>query len=303
MKFIFNLLFLSISIFCWCQPQKDTIRVFYLGGQSNMQGYGNNSELPAHLNRKFKNVYIFQGNPVGDNEKNGGVGIWDNLKPGHGDGFSSNGKSNQLSEKFGIELSFAQKMQELYPNQKIAIIKYSRIGSAIDSIGNKNFGCWDLDFNGNKHINQYGFFLKTIENAFAVKDINNDDVTDVLLPTAIFWMQGESDADKTEAIAANYYTQLNRLMTAMRAVFGNRTLPVVIGKITDSEQDSDGKVWDYGELVQYAQEKFCKLDSNASVIRNTKNYKYSDKYHYNSVGYVDFGVEFAKEFQKLKIKK
>ena len=301
MKFILYLFCFTASFSSWAQPKKDTIRVFYLGGQSNMQGYGKNNELPAALTKKFKNVFIFQGNPVGDNEKNAGIGIWDNLKPGHGDGFTSDGKTNKLSEKFGIELSFAQKMQELYPNQKIAIIKYSRIGSSIDSIGNKNFGSWDPDFD-KKHSNQYGHFLKTIENAFADQDINDDGVIDVLVPTAIFWMQGESDADKTEAIAENYFNQLKKLMDLMRAALRNNHLPIVIGKISDSEQDPDGKVWDYCEIVQYAQEKFCKQDPNAAIIRATKNYKYSDKYHYISAAYVDFGIEFANEFLKLKNK-
>ena len=35
----------------------------------------------------------------------------------------------------------------------------------------------------------------------AVKDINGDGVEDVLVPSGILWMQGESDADKTEQIA------------------------------------------------------------------------------------------------------
>jgi hypothetical protein len=292
-------LFLLLPFLGFAQIKKDTIKVFYLGGQSNMQGYGENSELPSSLNKKFKDVCIFQGNPVGDNEKNGGAGLWENLKPGHGDGFSSDGKTNKLSEKFGIELSFAQKMQAFYPNQKIAIIKYSRIGSAIDSIGNLNFGCWDVDYNGKKGTNQYGFFLKTLHNAFATKDINNDGVEDVLVPCGILWMQGESDADKTEAIANNYYFQLKKLMDLMRAALRNNDLPVVIGKISDSGNDSDGKVWTYGELVEYAQEKYVQTDKHAAIIRKTNTYKYADKYHYDAAGYVDFGKEFANEIFKL----
>ena len=296
-----NFLFLIlIPFFAFSQSKKDTIKVFYLGGQSNMQGYGKNSELPASLNKKFKEVYIFQGNPAGDNEKNGGIGVWENLKPGHGDGFSSDGKKNKLSDKFGIELSFADKMQILYPNQKIAIIKYSRIGSSIDSIGNQNFGSWDVDYKGKNGVNQYGFFLKTVNNALTVKDINNDGTEDILVQSGILWMQGESDADKTEAIANNYYFQLKRLMDLMRAALRNNNLPVIIGKITDSENDTDGKVWTFGELVQNAQEKYVKTDRNAAIIEATKNYKYSDKYHYDSAGYMDFGKEFADAVFRLQ---
>lgn len=275
------------------QPKKDTIRVFYLGGQSNMEGFGYVKGLPDSLSKEFKNVFIYQGNPVGDNDKSGGLGKWDVLQAGHGTGFSSDGISNKLSDRFGIELSFAKKLQELYPNQKLAFIKYARNGSSIDSIGTSSFGAWEPDFNGGKGKNQYDYFLKTVNKAMAVKDINGDGVEDVLIPTGIIWMQGESDADKTEQIANQYYANLKRLMELMRAAFRNNDLPVVIGKISDSGDDTDGKVWGFGELVQYGQEKFAATQSKASIVRTTSSYKYSDKYHYDNEGYIDLGKQFA----------
>jgi hypothetical protein len=53
-------------------------------------------------------------------------------------------------------------------------------------------------------------------------------------------------------------------------------------------------VWDFGELVQYAQEKFAATETNAAIVRTTSSYKYTDKYHYKSDGYIDLGKEFAK---------
>jgi hypothetical protein len=288
------ILFLLLPFTFLAQSKKDTIRVFYLGGQSNMQGCGYIKELPASLNKANNNVFIYQGNPVGDNDKKGGLGKWDVLKPGNGTGFESDGVTNTLSDRFGIELSFAKKLQELYPNQKLAIIKYARNGSSIDSIGNANFGAWEPDFRGGKGINQYDYFLKTVNNAMAVQDINGDGVEDILIPSGIIWMQGESDADKTERIANQYYANLKRLMELMRATFRNNDLPIVIGKISDSGDDTDGKVWGFGELVQYGQEKFAITEPNVTIVRSTSNYKYSDKYHYTSEGYIDLGKEFAK---------
>lgn len=275
------------------QPKKDTIRVFYLGGQSNMEGFGYVKGLPDSLSKKFKNVFIYHGNPVGDNDKSGGLGKWDVLQAGHGTGFSSDGISNKLSDRFGIELSFAKKLQELYPNQKLAFIKYARNGSSIDSIGTSSFGAWEPDFNGGNGKNQYDYFLKTVNKAMAVKDINGDGTEDVLIPSGIIWMQGESDADKTEQIANQYYANLKRLMGLMRATFRNNDLPVVIGKISDSGDDTDGKVWGFGELVQYGQEKFAATQSKASIVRTTSSYKYSDKYHYDNEGFIDLGKQFA----------
>ena len=289
--------FLVLPCVFFAQTKKDTISVYYLGGQSNMEGFGYVKELPEALNKTNNKAYIYQGNPVGDNDVSGGLGKWAVLEPGHGTGFASDGKSNTLSNRFGVELSFVQKLQEAYPNQKIALIKYARNGSAIDSSGTTLYGSWEPDFKGGK--NQYNYFLKTVQAAMSVKDINGDGVEDVLVPSGILWMQGESDADKTEQIANHYYDNLKRLMRLMRATFRNNDLPIVIGKISDSGDDPDGKVWGFGELVQYGQEKFALTEPNVRIVRSTAKYLYSDKYHYTSAGYLDLGKEFAKAIVML----
>ena len=285
------------------KKEVDTIRLFYLGGQSNMNGFGYNSDLPDSLNQQFENVWIFSGNPVGDGQQNGGLGKWELLKPGYGDGFSSDGKNNNLSNRFGVELSFAKRMQELYPNDKIAIIKYSRGGSSIDSLAASQFGCWEPDFTGANGINQYDHFLATVRNAMLVRDIDGNNREDYLIPNGIIWMQGESDASYNEEIANRYYSNLKRLMDLIRASFHTDDLPVVIGKISDSWNDVDGKVWDFCELVQYAQEKYIRTDGNAAIIRNTRYYKYSDPWHYDSAGYIDLGKRFADALYLLNNKK
>ncbi|MBD0835107.1 sialate O-acetylesterase [Aestuariibaculum suncheonense] len=288
----------------YCQQiKKDTIKVFYLAGQSNMEGYGYNSDLPKSLKQPFKNVYIFHGNSVPDGDAKGGFGKWEILQPGHGVGFSSDSQNNNLSNRFGVELSFAKKLQEYYPNEKIAIIKYARGGTSIDSLAAGEFGSWEPDYKGLNGINQYDHFLTTLKEALNTKDINADGKEDVLIPCGVIWMQGESDAAYTEAIATNYYNHLKRMMDLFRASLRADDLPVVIGKISDSWNDQDGKVWDYGELVQYAQEKYVKTDKNAKIIRNTRYYKYSDKWHYDSEGYIDLGKKFAEAIHQLNINK
>lgn len=284
------------------EKAKDTIKVFYLGGQSNMEGFGYNAELPENLNQEFKNVWIFHGNPVPDENPSGGQGEWDTLKPGHGIGFSGYQNKNRLSDRFGVELSFAKRLQNLYPNEKIAIIKYARNGASIDSLAAWKFGSFEPDYIGKTGINQYDHFLTTLRNAFSVKDINGDGKEDYLQPMGIIWMQGESDSDKTIEIANSYYDNLKRLMDLMRASFRTDDLPVVIGKISDSYNKENGKVWTYGELVQFAQEQYVKNDKNSAIIRSTSNYEYTDTWHYDSDGYIDLGKEFAKAVYQLNKK-
>lgn len=295
---ICNLVLFSIA---FSQNKSNTFRLFYLGGQSNMDGFGYNKELPDSLNKSFDDVYIFHGNPAIGGEKHGGLGIWEKLQPGHGTGFYSDGDKNHLSERFGLELSFAQKMKVFFPNDKIAIIKYSRGGTSIDSMANRKPGCWEPDYNAKQGINQYDHFLATMRHAFRNRDIDNDGMDDVLIPTGIVWMQGEADTD-TKEIATRYFFNLKRLMDLIRASLLTDDLPVVIGKISDSWDKGD-KVYPYEELVQYAQEKFVKMDKNAAIVRNSRYYKFSDRWHYDSPAYIDLGSSFAEKLYGLIMKK
>lgn len=262
-----------------------------------MEGFGYNKELPADLAKPMKHVYIFDGNRGGDGEPGLGVGKWEQLRPGHGTGFASDGVQNKVSDRFGLELAFARRMRELYPHDKIAIIKYARSGSSIDSLAAGPFGCWDPDYNAKP--NQYDFFLNTVNGAYASSDVNGDGKPDTLVASGILWMQGEGDGSFTEEIAGAYHANLKKLVDAFRAVFRTDDLPVVIGKISDSGNDKSGIVFKHGDLVQYAQEKFCRTDAHAAIVRSTSKYAYSDPWHYDSAGYLDLGKNFAEAMSKL----
>jgi hypothetical protein len=88
-------------------------KVFFLGGQSNMTGYGYVKDLPPDINSTFQNVMIYHGNSNPDCVTDLAKGNWAQLKPGHGEGFTSDGTTNPYSDRFGIELSFAKHLTEL----------------------------------------------------------------------------------------------------------------------------------------------------------------------------------------------
>ena len=284
--------------------ETEKILLYYLGGQSNMDGFGINDKLPEdlkdQLKDQLKNVWIFHGNPEEDGGENGGVGVWSRLREGHGVGFEAKKGRNLYSEHFGVELTFAQTLLAQHPDEKIAIIKYSRGGSSIDSLAAAEFGSWAPDFQGKKGINQYDHFLATLNNAFGSWSDDPSRRKYELVPAGIIWMQGESDATIDEDVAARYYDNLKHLMDLIRAAFRTDDLPVVIGRISDSWDNEVGKVWTYGELIQHCQEKFVRLDSCAEIVRSTMNYKYSDPWHYDSDAYLDLGKRFAEAVLKLR---
>ena len=286
-------LLLAAGIFNSATVAQTTYRVYFLGGQSNMDGYGYVSELPPELNGPVSGARIFHGNPVPDDSSGGGRGIWSELRPGHGVGFSSDGAANSYSERFGIELTFALRLRELDSDANIAIVKYSRGGTSIDAAAAGRSGCWDPDYGGNDGVNQYDHFLATVRNAMAVADIDGDGAPDNLVPAGIIWMQGESDAAHTPRIARRYLNNLTRLMDLMRAAFRVDDLPVVIGRISDSGQDESGEVWQHGNIVRAAQATFVEFDGAAALLTSTDGYAYSDPWHYDTAGYIELGERFA----------
>lgn len=275
-----------------------TYKVYFLGGQSNMDGYGYVRDLPSDLNNPIEDVMIFHGNTSPDGAEVDGRGMWTQLRPGHGVGFKANGKTNTYSNRFGLELTFAKHLKELEPDIPIALVKYSRGGTSIDIDAAAQFGCWDPDYDKENGINQYDHFLACMRAALSTKDIDGDGEEDTLIPAGILWMQGESDAHVAE-IAQKYESHLKRLMDLIRASLWTDDVPVVIGRISDSGKDDDGKVWNSGEVVRQAQTDFVTKDVAAALVTSTDNYGYSDKWHYNSAGYIDLGKQFAEKVHAL----
>lgn len=295
-------LVLSLSALVPLSPAaaQTTYRVYYLGGQSNMDGFGQVTELPAELRDGVPGVLIFHGNQAPDDAESGGLGLWTGLRPGHGWGFSSDGVTNSYGPRFGVELTFARGLQELNPDTRIALIKYSRGGTSIDLEAGSPAGTWHPDYDGATGVNQYDHFLATIRNALAVQDIDGDGSPDELIPAGIVWMQGESDAG-TEEVAGRYEANLTQLMNLIRAALRVDDLPIVIGRISDSGQDEeDGRVWDHGEIVREAQARFAERDCCAILVTSTDGYEYSDPWHYDSAGFLDLGRRFAEAMFELE---
>ena len=56
--------------------------LYYLGGQSNMDGYGRVGELLDDLQDPVDGVMIFHGNTAADATAVDGRGVWSELRPG-----------------------------------------------------------------------------------------------------------------------------------------------------------------------------------------------------------------------------
>lgn len=275
-------------------------QLYFLSGQSNMEGFGYIAGLSPDWDGAVDRVMIFNGRTSADDEPGGGVGNWQKLQSGHGTGFTTDGKSSTLSDRFGPELAFGKRMTDLEPSARIAIIKYTRGGSALQD-GASGFGTWEPDYENGRGINQYDHALATLREAMSKRDIDGDGKADVLIPAGIVWMQGEGDAYHSRESAEAYRENLKRMMDLLRAALRVDDLPVVIGKITDSGQDEDGAMMDYIEIVQQAQADFVVGDRCAAWVTETDDLAYSeDRWHYDTDGFLRLGTAFADAAHELQ---
>jgi hypothetical protein len=274
-------------------------KLYFLGGQSNMVGYGQTAELPSDLRQEVDRVMIFEGRAASDGDRRGGMGVWTPLTPGHGYGVKVDGRNVQLSDQFGPELSFGHTLSSQLPDTRIALVKYALGGSSLaPGVG---LGGWHpTDKNGHGR-NQFDHAMKTLRNALADKDIDGDGVRDLLIPAGIIWMQGESDANANLETAQRYRENLEQLVRALRAALGRDNLPIVIGKITDSNMADDGMVMDHIVAVQEAQAQFTEADNCAELVTITEDLNYNnDAWHYDTDGFIQLGEAFAEAVLHLE---
>ncbi|MBZ0170899.1 MAG: sialate O-acetylesterase [Phycisphaerales bacterium] len=237
----------------------ETYHVYFLGGQSNMDGYGTVAELPEELAEPVAGALIFCGERRSDLKPAKSLGRWVQLTPGFGGGFQTDGVTNLLGQRFGPELTFAKRMRELRPDERIAIIKYAKGGSSLD-VRIADWGTWDPhDTRGvgsGLGVNQYDHALATIEQATRHGDIDGDGEPDTLVASGILWMQGETDATN-ELAAGEYAENLAEMADLLRAALRADDLPFVIGRISDSgvKDGNEKPVSRFGDVVREAQAK------------------------------------------------
>ena len=133
----------------------------------------------------------------------------------------------------------------------------------------------------------------------APADIDGDGKKDVLIPSGIVWMQGESDANN-EYSTSIYKQNLAMLIDSIRITFSAPAMPVAIGRISDSHNAADSTVWTWGDAVREAQAQYVAEDGNAALVTSTDNYSYSDPWHYDSEGFIDLGKKFAEAIAALR---
>lgn len=230
-------------------------KIYVLAGQSNMMGKGKAALLPPAYRKTPHNVtFIYQG------------------------------RQKKLAQYsfFGPEVSFAHEVARAFPQDKHILIKYAATGSSIQQwLPEQALYKGLLRQIGFSHIRKHGGGDKTAKNREAVKKVS-----------AIFWMQGETDA-RDKARATPYSGYLNRFIHSLRQDLNSPNSLFIFGQI-----NPESKAFPMVKQIQQSQQHINRNVSNTILTMSDGLGKLNDKIHYNAAGQIELGRRFAQAYIK-----
>ena len=184
--------------------------------------------------------------------------------------------NGHLGTEFGPEITFGLDMEQAYPNDNIALIKWA-------------YGSTDLanDWNPAQTGNCYEKFKNTVISQMAALSQNYQPVI-----VGMLWMQGEADAYNSQAEADAYEQNLRNFISSVKTDFSRPDLKFVIGRIDDSS------AWTYSAPVRAAEVTVANDTANTTWI-NTDDITRWDLYHFDSTGLLTLGHRFATAMEGL----
>ncbi|MDO5971325.1 sialate O-acetylesterase [Flavivirga aquimarina] len=234
------------------------VKIFLLGGQSNMDGCGLSEELPLEYQTHPENIITW------DNKKEKWVVL------------GTDSFAERRKYKFGPEIAFTHLLSKKNPNHTIAVVKTSGGGTKL----------W-------KHWlpeqPMYSRLLKNLDRA--VKNLKEKGIAYEIC--GMLWMQGESDAETIEWASA-YEKNLKLLFADVRKQTKKEDLPIVMGRISKSLLKKTPWNFDFTEVVQEAQDKVAKADKNVFIINTNKLKTLKDNTHFNSEAQIWLGKKMGK---------
>ena len=190
---------------------------------------------------------------------------------------------------FGPELGLAEKLNEMYPNELIFIIKYAWGGTNL-------FEQWLSPSSFGKTGELYNQFINFTQSSINYLISKNYNVN----IEGICWMQGESDSFSVKN-ATDYEKNLKNFIEDTRKIFNkyasNDGIAFIDAFIADNPM-----YWVFCDLVNNSKQKVASL-SKMNIVIDTNAYGLScsnepkeniDMAHYDSMSEIQLGHLFAK---------
>ncbi|MFT6110988.1 MAG: hypothetical protein ACJA2W_003917 [Planctomycetota bacterium] len=239
------------------ETAKVPVRLFLLGGQSNMDGCGRAEELPAAYPSHPTNVVTW------DNQKKSWVPL------------TEDSMAIARHQQFGPEIAFAHRLAEAYPDQTIALTKTSAGGTKLHT----------------QWVPGKGMFQRFIRN-FRNATAQLDEAGVAYEVAGMLWMQGESDSETVE-MAEAYEANLKLLVAEVRKQTGHADLPIVMGRISSSLLKKTPWNFDQAKTVQAAQEAVAAQDAHVHIINTDALSTLKDNTHFDTEAQLTLGSQMA----------
>lgn len=238
----------------------DVVKVFLLGGQSNMVGQALTTGLPSALQSPQDDVlfyYRYKGN----------VTPLTTLRPNNG-GPNANG--------FGPEITFGRTIADAFPDEHFALIKMGGNGTSL-------YSSWDPTPEGPAQGTTYVAFQNTVTDGLnaLIAAGHTPQIVGML------WTQGEADglADRT---TAQYQAELAEFIADIRTRYGEN-LPFFLNRLSTGQRQLS-----IAQLTQIrtAQENVASADPFTYLI-DADGLSQGDTVHFNAAGQMQLGERFG----------
>jgi len=265
----------------------EKVRVILLGGQSNASGCSHDAYLKknvspekyAEYDNGYENIYINYF-VSGSYKSNGFV--------------KCATRQGEFGNCFGPELGLAEKLNELYPDETIFIIKYAWGGTNL-------FEQWLSPSSSVVPGVLYNQFVVFAEQSIQYLVSKGYQVE----VEGMCWMQGESDSFSIEN-AVDYKVHLSNFIKDIRSQFSPYASPDGIAFVDACIADNP-IYWVYCDLVNESKQAVVKespmnalIDTNAHGLTcNLEPKDQPDIPHYDSLSQIRLGNLFALEIAKF----
>jgi hypothetical protein len=260
------------------------VDVYLIGGQSNATGQGYLANLPAGVVPDRRVLLFHSGGHLHSGAE---PNTWIPLR-----------QASESPDRFGPELGFGNRMQELYPTRKIAIIKHAFSGTNLHTQWTPGKDAADCEHWGP----QFKLFVATVE--AGLRELRGQGYAPTI--RGMLWQQGESDASGNPA--DQYGANLSHFVGRVREQFRAPNMLFVYGYVLPPPLTGGGR-----DKVRQAQKNLDQDSGNPLALRGAfvvetddlshratdANTRYpNDHVHFGTAGTLELGRRMAEKMRQ-----